>query len=71
MWVPEQKVITTADKASSIELTKTTKGYTWSIKLYCNLDDEAQIKSAIERIEDLDAKLKAQFEYPEQTKAGS
>ena len=66
----EGKILNVSDRASSIELTKTTKGYTWSVKLYCNLDNDEQVKAAIERVEDIDAKLKAQFEYPETTKGG-
>jgi hypothetical protein len=43
---------------NSIEITKTTRGYTWNVKIRCEPGQEDEI---IERIKQLDIKLKKDF----------
>lgn len=44
---------------NSIEISKTTRGYTWTIKLRCNEGEEEKL---INKVKELDSKLKKDFE---------
>lgn len=61
--MPEMKFMVNAsglppETPSSVEITKTTKGHTWSVKVYCEAGEEAAAK---ERALQLDHELSEYF----------
>lgn len=53
----DKTVLHIQDRADSIEVNKTNRGYTWSIKVYHNQDEDV----VVEKIDKINKKLTKQF----------